>query len=132
MPPRRDSASGHCYRKDLRESACFNTNEAVPGGVYTWQDRAWVEDALGEIWFREHFLKHYGPDRPRLTLFSSHETLGLIEACISNDIALLTFPPHTTQWLCPMDKTVLKPLSRAYFRICSEFMASRPKNMVTK
>ncbi|MEW8340326.1 MAG: hypothetical protein AB2708_10805 [Candidatus Thiodiazotropha taylori] len=119
--------------KTYKSLHAYNTNEGVPGSVYTWQE--WMEDALGEIWFREHFLKHCGPDRPQLILLdshSSHETLGLIEACISNDIALLTFPPHTTQWLCPLDKTVFGPLSRAYSRICSEFMASSPNNMVTK
>lgn len=113
----------------------YNTSEGVPGSVYTYQERAWMEDALGEIWFQDHFLKHCGPQRPQLIILdshSSHETLGLIDAAVANNIALLAFPPHTTQWLCPLDKTIFGPLSREYSRVCTEFMAANPNNLVSK
>ncbi|XP_053396003.1 uncharacterized protein LOC128556111 [Mercenaria mercenaria] len=109
--------------------------DGFPGSVYTYQERAWMEVTLGELWLQGHFLKYCSPKRPQLTILnsqSSHETLGFIDICLQNDIALLAFPPHTTQWFCPLDKTVFGPLSRAYFTVCSEFMASSPNNMVTK
>lgn len=56
----------------------FNES-GVPGTIYTYQQRACMEDALGDIWFQEHFLKSCGPERPQLILLdshSSHETLN--------------------------------------------------------
>ena len=113
----------------------YNTKDGVPGAVYTYQQRAWMEDALGEIWFRNHFLRHCGDNRPQIIMLdshSSHETLGFLEAARENNIIVMAFPPHTTQWLCPLDKSVFGPLSREYNRICSEFMAENPNNMVNK
>ncbi|XP_052278809.1 uncharacterized protein LOC127877190 [Dreissena polymorpha] len=121
--------------KTYKSLLSYNTEAGVPGSVYTFQERAWMEDTLGEIWFRGHFLKHCGPARPQLIILdshSSHETLGLIDAAIANDVHLLAFPPHTTQWLCPLDKSVFGPLSREYSRFCTEFMALSPNNMVNK
>ena len=62
-----------------------------------------MDAMLGELWFKDHSLKYCGPERPQLIVLdshSSHETLGLIEA------ARDALPPHTTQHLCPLDKTV--------------------------
>jgi hypothetical protein len=121
--------------KTYKSLLAYNTEEGVPGTVYTYQERAWMEDALGEMWFQDHFLKHCGPERPQLIIMdshSSHETLGLIDAAIANDIVLLAFPPHTTQWLCPLDKSIFGPLSREYSRVCTEFMACSPNNIVNK
>ncbi|XP_046583060.1 MFS-type transporter clz9-like [Haliotis rubra] len=113
----------------------YNTPAGVPGTAYTYQSRAWMEDALGEGWFEAHFLKHCGPERPQLIVLdshSSHETLGLLEKAKANDVTILAFPPHTTQWLCPLDKSVFGPLSWEWNRVCSEFMVQSPNNLVTK
>lgn len=121
--------------KTYKSLMAYNTEEGVPGSIYTYQERAWMEDALGEIWFKGHFLQHCGPERPQLIVLdshSSHETLGFLEAAIENNISVMAFPPHTTQWLCPLDKTIFGPLSRAYSRECTEFMASSPNNIVNK
>ncbi|XP_069105756.1 uncharacterized protein [Argopecten irradians] len=121
--------------KTYKSLYAYNTKEGVPNTMYTFQQRAWMEDALGELWFKQHFLRHCGPERPQMIFLdshSSHETLGLIEAERENDITLLAFPPHTTQYLCPLDKTVFGPLSRAYSRVCSEFMANNPNNTINK
>lgn len=121
--------------KTYKSLYAYNTTEGVPGGIYTYQEKAWMEDVLGEQWFQNHFLKYCGEERPQLIILdshSSHETLGLIDSCRQNNISLLALPPHTTQWLCPLDKTVFGPLSREYSAVCSDFMASSPNNMVSK
>lgn len=72
----------------------YNTAEGVLGCKYTYKERAWMEDALGELWFRDHFLKSCGPDRPQLILLdshSSHETLWLLEAAQAKDIQFRYF-----------------------------------------
>ena len=39
--------------------------------------------------------------------YRSHETLGLLEAAAENNIIALTFPPHSTHYLCPLDRACL-------------------------
>ena len=79
-------------------------------------------------------MKHCGPDRPQLLLLDghhSHEVLGLIEKARANSIELLTFPPHTTHYLCPLDRCVFGPLNAEYDRLCSEF-CQNPGNLINK
>ncbi|CAC5420943.1 unnamed protein product [Mytilus coruscus] len=121
--------------KSSKSLNAFNVSEGVPDTKYTYQEQAWMEDVLSETWFRDHFLRFCGPERPQIILLdshSSHETLDLIEVACENGIELFTFPPHTTHWLCPLDKTIFGPLIRHYHGICSEFMTLSPKNSVTK
>jgi hypothetical protein len=50
-----------------------------------------MEDILGVTWFKDHFLKYCGPERPQIILLdshSSHETLDLIDLARENNIAL--------------------------------------------
>ena len=66
-----------------------------------------MEDTLGELWFSNHFLKHCGDAQLQLILLdlhSSHETLGFLEAALDNNVTVMAFPPHTTQWLYSLDK----------------------------
>lgn len=123
--------------KGLTEKAvhAYNVREGPTGTKYTFQKKAWMEDLLGISWFNDHFLKHCGPERPQLIILdshSSHETLGLIDAARQNDIVLFALPPHTTQYLNPLDKTVFGPFQRHYDRQCTDFMSSSPSNLVTK
>ena len=85
-----------------------------------------MEDVLEEIWFRDQFLPHRGAHRPQLLLLDSHETH--IEAAKENNIHPMTFPLHSTHWLCPLDKTIFSPLQKAYDHTCSIFMNSSPNN----
>ena len=70
---------------------------------YTYYERAWMEDILGEIRFMEHFVKCCGTERPWQVLILdshlSHETLGLLEAAKKEGIHFFAFLSHTTQWL---------------------------------
>ena len=118
--------------KSLRS---YNTTAGPSGAKYTFQKKAWMEDILGVTWFTDHFLKHCGPERPQLILLdshSSHETLGLIELARENNIHLFALPPHTAQYLNPLDKTVFGPFQREYDRQCTDFMSTSPSNLVTK
>ncbi|XP_067685321.1 tigger transposable element-derived protein 6-like [Haliotis asinina] len=121
--------------KTQRSLGAYNTKLGVPGTVYTYQERAWMEDQLGERWFEDHFLRYCGSERPQLIILdshSSHETLGFLEKARENNITVLAFPPHTTQWLCPLDKTVFSSFSREWSFGCSEYMSSSPNNIVCK
>ena len=113
----------------------YNIKEGPSGAVWTYQEKGYMEDILGGMWFEDHFLKVIGDERPQLLLMdghSSHETLGLIEKARDANIILFALPPHTTHWLNPLDKTVFGPLEKDYNNICSEFMASSISAIVNK
>lgn len=113
----------------------YNMKEGPVGSKWTYQQNAWTEDILGVEWFKGVFLAACGEGRPQLLLLDghhSHETLGLIELARENDIILLCLPPHTTHYLCPLDRTVFGPLSREYNKLCSDYLSSNPANTVDK
>lgn len=94
-----------------------------------------MEDILGVTLFTDHFLKFCGDERRQpiiLDSHRSHETVGLIQMARENNIDLLALPPHTTQYLNQLDKTVFGPFQREYNNQCTEFMSISPNNLVTK
>ena len=102
---------------------------------YTYQERAWMNDELGVKWFGELFLPNCGPERPQLIILDSHhshEVLDLLVMAKQNGIIIMAMPPHTTHMLCPLDRTVFKPLKDYYNRECSDFLSLNPTNQVTK
>ena len=113
----------------------YNVGEGPVGTRYTYQCKGWMEDLLGVEWYTNYFLQHCGTARPQLLVLdshSSHETLGLIESAKENNIILLALPPHTTQWLNPLDKTLFGPFNRECNKACTEFMSKSPNNLVCK
>ena len=121
--------------KTYKSLNAYNVSAGPKDTVYTYQSKAWMEDVLGVEWFQNHFLRFCGPDRPQIIFLdshSSHETLGFIQAAKDNNIILLAFPPHTTQWLCPLDKSIFGPLSRAWSQVCTDFMSASPNNIVSR
>ncbi|XP_033730751.1 uncharacterized protein LOC117320202 [Pecten maximus] len=113
----------------------FNTVDAPDGTLWTYQNKAWMCDILGDEWFNNVFLKHCGPERPQLLIMdshSSHEVLSLLEKAKQENIHILALPPHCTHALQPLDKTVFGPFNKAYNRLCSEFLAANPNHVVNK
>ena len=88
----------------------LTVGEAPAGTVFAFQENGWMTEELGEKWFRDVFLKQCGPERPQLLLLdghSSHETLGLLELAVRENIQVLCLPPHTTHMLQPLYRTFL-------------------------
>jgi hypothetical protein len=85
--------------KGLTEKSlnAYNVAEGLAGTKYTYQRKAWKEDVLGVTWFKNHFLKHCGPERPQIIILdshSSHETLGLIQWKEITVLPCLSITPH--------------------------------------
>ena len=113
----------------------YNMDAGPQHATWTWQEKAWSEDMLGVEWFSNHFLKFCGPSRPQLIILdghSSHESLGLLEAATKEGIHLLCFPPHTTHYLCPLDRTVFGPLQGEYNKVVSQYLNEKPENSINK
>ena len=97
----------------------FKRDEAPEGSIFTYTEKAWMNDSIGTEWFTKVFLKHCGDSRPVLLILDghhSHESLDILEAAIKNDVNILCLPPHTTHYLQPLDRTVFGPLMKAYNR----------------
>ncbi|GFR88917.1 jerky protein [Elysia marginata] len=121
--------------KTVKSLNSFATTDAPPGSRWTWQTKAWMEDSLGVEWFTNVFLKFCGPQRPQILILDqhhSHEAYEFIEMARENQITVLALPPHTSQWLQPLDKGCFSSLSSSYRRICHEFMASVIFHVVNK
>lgn len=113
----------------------YSTTEGPPKALWTYQEKAWTEDLLGVEWFHNIFLKQCGKQRPQLLIVDghhSHEVLGLLEKAAEENIHILCLPPHTTQYLQPLDRTVFGPMKAKYNSVCSEFLSQSPMNIINK
>ena len=113
----------------------FNVQEGPFNTKWTYQTKGWMEESLGTEWFNHVFVPNIGTARPQLLSLdshSSHETLDIIECAKAQNITLFALPPHTTQWLNPLDKTVFGPFAKEYNKTCTEFMSKSPNNLVCK
>ncbi|XP_021369223.1 uncharacterized protein LOC110460570 [Mizuhopecten yessoensis] len=111
----------------------FKVEDAPEGTIRGYQESGWMSHELGERWFRDVFLGQCGPERPQLLIMdghSSHETLGIIELAIAENIAIFCLPPHTTHALQPLE--VFGPFNSAYNHACSDFLSENSLNLVNK
>ncbi|XP_045181703.2 tigger transposable element-derived protein 6-like [Mercenaria mercenaria] len=120
--------------KTPRSLYSFNTQAAPPGTKWSYQEKGWMTDQIGEQWFDTVFLQNCGTHRPQLLILdghSSHESLAILQRAIEENIYILVLPPHTTHHLQPLDKSVFGPFNKAYSSACSEFLQD-PLNSVNK
>ena len=75
------SAAGNCMPpliivkgKTYKSLLSFATDEGPTGASWTWQEKAWQEDVLGNLWFRNVFLKNCGSERPQLLIMDQHHS----------------------------------------------------------
>jgi len=69
--------------------------------------------------FMHHFIKYSNSstDRPTLLLLdnhSSHLSVDVLDLAVANGVTMLSFPPHCSHRLQPLDVSVFKPLKGAY------------------
>lgn len=84
----------------------------------------------------EHFASHVKPtaENPALLILdnhASHVNLRVIEFARQNFIKMLTFPPHCSHRLQPLDVTVYGPFKTRYRIAMNEWMLSNPGKTVT-
>lgn len=77
--------------------------------------------------FLHHFKEYARPtkDHPMLLLIdnnTSHLCVYGLDFCKENGISVLSFPPHCTHKLQPLDSTVFGPLKIAIKYHCAHFM----------
>jgi len=101
---------------------------APPGAIGSCSPSGWINSDLFIIWLK-HFIKSSGASMENKTVLlldnhESHISLAAFELCRSNRISVISFAPHTSHRCQPLDLTVYGPLKTAYFKHCSDWMAS--------
>lgn len=86
--------------------------------------------------FLEHFRTHVKPtvEDPVILILDNHDShvnIGAIDFCKKNGIWLLTFHPHTSHKMQPLDRTVFGPMKTYYNTACSEWMVMNPAKPIS-
>lgn len=110
-------------------------NGTPPGSAGAAHPSAWMNKDIFKEWL-EHFAKHArcSKEKPTLLLMdnhSSHISIATIDYAKENGIILLTFPPHCSHKLQPLDLTVYGPLKRFYNDECSRWMINNPGRTIS-
>jgi len=104
--------------------------DGPPGTIGAATMSGWTDSDIFLQWLK-HFVAHAKPtpDKPAILILDghgSHKTLNAIEFCRSNNVSLLSFPPHTTHKLQPLDLCFFGPLKKFYNSACDNWMAINP------
>lgn len=117
-------------RKFYRDTCKIAVANGPVGSVGESTESGWItKDEF--LKFVKHFAKHTRctPEQPVLLLLDNHNahlSVAVIDFCRSNGIVMLSFPPHTTHRLQPLDRSVYGPFKRFYNSFCDSWMKSNP------
>lgn len=84
----------------------------------------------------KHFISHVkcSVDDPVVLFFdnhNSHVNLDVVEEARKHGVYLVTFPPHCSHRLQPLDVAVYGPLKAYYSQACNEWMTSNAGKTIT-
>lgn len=102
----------------IRDGPVGSAGAANPSG--------WMQDETFLL-FLEHFKKHSNASRSHIVLLlldnhSSHVHINSLDFCKDNGIILLSFPPHCSHRLQPLDRSAFGPLKKAVNSACDAWM----------
>lgn len=109
--------------------------DGPPGCIGSANPSGWVTSEEFLV-FIKHFVKHTkcSKEHPVLIVLdnhASHLSVDMINYCRENGIILLSFPPHTSHKLQPLDRSVYGPFKRFYNAAADSWMKNNPgKTMV--
>ncbi|XP_027012391.2 histone-lysine N-methyltransferase PRDM9-like isoform X1 [Tachysurus fulvidraco] len=106
------------------------TSNGPPGCISTANGSGWMqrEDFLV---FLKHFQTYTNSSLEAKVLLildnhTSHLSVEGIDFCKSHGIVLLSFPPHCSHKLQPLDRSVYGPLKRLVYNCCDGWMKAHP------
>lgn len=108
---------------------------APPGTAGTAYPSGWMT-CDNFILYLKHFIHHSKSSSasPTLLILDNHESHISVEAinlCKENGVSLLTFPPHCSHRLQPLDVAVYGPLKTHYNNACTSWLHSNPATPMT-
>ena len=110
-------------------------NGAPPQSVGFANPSGWTDTNLFVHWLR-HFASiiSCSTENPQIILLDghhSHKSLEAIEFCRDNGIEMISFPPHSTHKLQPLDRTYFKALKSAFNAEADGWMVTHPGQRIT-
>ena len=113
-------------------------NGAPAGSIGAVNERGsgYIDGALFMKWLK-HFVEITGctKEHPHLLLLDgpeSHKTLEAIDFGREHGVIMLTFPPHCTHRLQPLNRTFFKSLKSAFSRSCDNWLTSNRGRAITQ
>ncbi|XP_041371560.1 uncharacterized protein LOC121385091 [Gigantopelta aegis] len=107
---------------------------APPGSVGVAHPSGWM---TGEnfVVFLHHFIKNVrcSKDHPVLIIMDNHDshtTINALNVAKENGIVLLTFPPHCSHKLQPLDRSVFGPFKHYYTQAANAYMNNHPGSTI--
>lgn len=103
---------------------------APPGTAGTAYPTGWMT-CESFVMYLKHFIKNVKCSTQNQVLLvldnhESHISVDAINLCKENGISLLTFPPHCSHRLQPLDVAVYGPLKAHYNNACTSWLHSNP------
>ena len=100
-----------------------------PGTLGACSDNGWITNELFLKWLK-HFAAHAKPsvDEKVILLLdghASHMTLEAVEYGRTHGIVMISFPPHSTHHMQPLDRTFFGPLKMQYHKECDKWMMTQ-------
>lgn len=111
------------------------TQEAPTGTLGLANPSGWMTSVLF-VDVIKHFIHHSKSSiqSPTLILCDNHEShlsLEVLNLCKENGVTMLTFPPHSTNKLQPLDVGVFKPFKTYYNAAIDTWMMQHPGQTAT-
>ncbi|KAL0858974.1 hypothetical protein ABMA27_010833 [Loxostege sticticalis] len=118
----------------LRYSSHFVRDGPV-GCIGAGNSSGWMQENEFLI-FLNHFQKYSRSSKENKVLLlldnhPSHITISALDFCKEHGIVMLSFPPHCSHKLQPVDRSVNGPLKKAVNSACDAWMRSHPGRTMT-
>ncbi|XP_050507964.1 uncharacterized protein LOC126885437 [Diabrotica virgifera virgifera] len=105
------------------------------GSIGAGNPSGWMQEKSFII-FLKHFQKHTNASLSHKILLvldnhSPHIHINSLDFCKDNGIVLLSFPPHCSHKLQPLDRSVYGPFKKAINTACDTWMRNHPGKVMT-
>lgn len=105
------------------------------GSIGTGNPFGWVQDETFLI-FVKHFQRYSNASLTHKVLLvldnhSSHIHINSLDFCKQHGIVLLSFPPHSSHKLQPLDRSVNGPFKKAIITACDAWIRNHPGKTMT-
>ncbi|KAJ8348134.1 hypothetical protein SKAU_G00267230 [Synaphobranchus kaupii] len=103
---------------------------APKGSIGTANRSGWMQEEEF-LFFLHHFVRHARASSASKVLLllenhTSHVSVACVDFCKKNGVVLLTFPPHCSHMLQPLDRSVPGPFKRKISACMDDWMKSHP------
>ena len=113
----------------------FMLTGAPTGTIGAANPSGWISIEIFVNWLK-HFIAHTksSKDNPVLLLVDNHDCHVTIEALSmtrENGVVMVSFSPHCTHRLKPLDISIYSPFERAFYEACNAWQLNNPGRTFT-